>query len=471
MSDRPYRELKSKNRELKSKKKGSLYGFFTQSFALLFLSAGVICAIISGLIEYQVFNGLFPKSIGFQSFFLIPFLIVFAFETTKLFLVFYFEKFGKDENNRLKHPFLGYLRKMLIIISGLCTMIFCLFNLYNPDYDNQLKAAKDKHESDYQTRLDEINKRHEKSRLESRTSQQVEIDKWLKRMKEEERVKNSSGDFRGKNWIAHKEEYENAKKFSADEIKRIQVDQQKELAALFEDKKNGWDQIEKSLKIDIASDNKMLSSALQIMFQAIKGFPNYPKWTYLFCIVFLSVFITICLETTISASFTIYAINPAEIFEFSQGRIMSRSIFTAVSRVVPALATGIITSFSFWMILLAISSFLNDSEKNFYLSYITPPVFFGIVLAGCISKIVCDYISKIQDHVVWSKTLLKDWSEKGLATARDILVIAALNGFCGLLIGFLIKGDLTAGSPFAIGVAIAGVIAHVMIGSSTRKIS
>ncbi len=55
----------------------------------MFLFAGVVCGLISGLIEYEVFAELYKKVTGTSlRFFSIPLLIVFSLEVTKIFLVF-----------------------------------------------------------------------------------------------------------------------------------------------------------------------------------------------------------------------------------------------------------------------------------------------------------------------------------------------------------------------------------------------
>ena len=56
---------------------------------ILFLFAGVVCGLISGLIGYEVFAELYKKVTGTTlPFFSIPLLIVFSLEITKIFLVF-----------------------------------------------------------------------------------------------------------------------------------------------------------------------------------------------------------------------------------------------------------------------------------------------------------------------------------------------------------------------------------------------
>ena len=56
---------------------------------ILFLFAGVVCGLISGLIGYEVFAELYKKVTGATlPFFSLPLLIVFSLEITKIFLVF-----------------------------------------------------------------------------------------------------------------------------------------------------------------------------------------------------------------------------------------------------------------------------------------------------------------------------------------------------------------------------------------------
>ena len=72
---------------------GAVIRFFMNQFIclvyILFLFAGVVCGVISGFIEYEVFAELYKKITGTGlPFFSIPLLIVFSLEITKIFLVF-----------------------------------------------------------------------------------------------------------------------------------------------------------------------------------------------------------------------------------------------------------------------------------------------------------------------------------------------------------------------------------------------
>ena len=57
---------------------------------LVFIMAGVLAALVSALIEYQVFSELYIKVTNTSGFFkLIPLFLVIAFEVTKVFLIFF----------------------------------------------------------------------------------------------------------------------------------------------------------------------------------------------------------------------------------------------------------------------------------------------------------------------------------------------------------------------------------------------
>ena len=98
---------------------------------ILFLFAGVVCGVISGLIEYEVFTELYQKvTTTHLPLFSIPLLIIFSLEITKIFLVF-LDKQASLTNNE------GYLRDratfnrvriLLIGTSGLCPLIFSFYS-------------------------------------------------------------------------------------------------------------------------------------------------------------------------------------------------------------------------------------------------------------------------------------------------------------------------------------------------------
>ena len=76
------------------------FKIFIPILYVLFLIAGLICAVVSGLIEFKVFSGLYPQDISTTLYFSIPFLIVFAFEVSKVFLIFLHKHHSFHANSR-----------------------------------------------------------------------------------------------------------------------------------------------------------------------------------------------------------------------------------------------------------------------------------------------------------------------------------------------------------------------------------
>jgi hypothetical protein len=284
---------------------------------LIFILAGVISALVSALIEYEVFAELYQKNINKEYFYLsIPFLIVFAFETTKVFLIFLNKQYSKSENSTYltdKRHFLR-LRYALILISAVATLIFSFYNLHNPEYDREKIALNEKIEIKYNTLIDETNRSFD-SQYENETRQyisdnliqQAEIDK------QKGIYFRGSNEFRG-------EKYDEATKLKEKNLttisnisNRVENERRAAISALSQQKYDEIKSSETELKTSPNSGNKMLSSTLQI----INMVAEYPQWQYIAIIGFLSLILSIGLEYIIWSTFTILAINHGDIFDFS----------------------------------------------------------------------------------------------------------------------------------------------------------
>jgi uncharacterized protein YxeA len=278
--------------------------------------AGVLAALVSALIEYQVFSELYIKVTNTSGFFkLIPLFLVIAFEVTKVFLIFLNKQYTqRNETSYLKdkNHFL-ILRTTLIIFSVVATLIFSFYNLHNPEFESQK-----------QSELLKINNKYDKLKKDSDNSftnqyqNQIlpyEDDNKIQQDKinrQENIYKIGTTDYEGQKW----NEATNAKKENLKTITNIYANVEKERreknGSIETERSKEINKIESSLQTSTKSNNKMLGATLQIF----NGTVEFPQTQYLLLIGILSLLLSVGLEYIIWSSFTILSINHGEIFDF-----------------------------------------------------------------------------------------------------------------------------------------------------------
>ena len=283
---------------------------------LVFIMAGVLAALVSALIEYQVFSELYIKVTNTSGFFtLIPLFLVVAFEVTKVFLIFLNKQYTqRNETSYLKdkNHFL-ILRTTLIIFSVVATLIFSFYNLHNPEFESQKESE-----------LLKINNKYDKLKTDSDNSfttqyknqivpyEEDNIIQQNKINRQENIYKIGTTDYEGQKW----NEATNAKKDNLKTITNIYANVEKERREkneLIENQRSKEiNEIESTLQTSTKSNNKMLGATLQIF----NGTVEFPQTQYLFLIGILSLLLSVGLEYIIWSSFTILSINHGEIFEF-----------------------------------------------------------------------------------------------------------------------------------------------------------
>lgn len=281
-----------------------------------FIFAGIGSALVSGLIEYEVFAELFPKNIKESSnFYLsIPFLIVVAFEITKIFLIFLNKTYTESQNTaylKSKRMFFG-LRIALITISIVATLLFSFYNLHNPEYDNLLAKTKTEIEEDFMNQINRLNTSFDNQIDRQITPLNEDIQSYEGKMKTEENFKfKGRQEYRGPR-------YEEAKRLRTETENRrqqiiIELNKQRNqrISELNKLKNNKIEQQKSELKTSTSSGNKMLSATLQVINMEVE----FPQIQYILVIGVLSLLLSFGLEYIIWASFTVLAINHGDYFE------------------------------------------------------------------------------------------------------------------------------------------------------------
>ncbi len=268
---------------------------------LLFLCAGITCALLSGFIEYLVFAELLKKvSIW------IPILLATSLEVAKIFLAFYLKHVKNRNNegppkNKGLFTFLGGLRIALVIISFTFTLLFSFYNLHNPEYNTLLEEKGNQIRKQHDERVKDANEDFDKKMENSKS----EVDYWSNRMDEErtsgigQRYKDAQEEHKSAT-EEHETRRENYEGERRTQIENSRKARNEELAKL-----------EESLQSSRGVQNRMLSAMLQVIFLG----PNYPQEFYTVTILTLSILLTFALEGIIIGSHQILAMNHGAVFE------------------------------------------------------------------------------------------------------------------------------------------------------------
>ena len=273
---------------------GGVIRFFMNQFIclvyILFLFAGVVCGVISGFIEYEIFAELYKKITGTGFPFLsIPLLIVFSLEITKIFLVFLDKQANLTNNEGFISDRVTFnrVRILLIVTSGICTLIFSFYSLHNPEYEKQLAEKTQEVSSRYTEQLKQIDTEFEKRMA----GINAEVETWRQRL-DTEAQQVINGVSEGPRYKAYEKQYNQAIQNRDElrgELESNRLQQVKELNRAHEQKLAS---VAESLKDSQTVQNKMLSATLQVL----NSGPNYPQWQYLVTIVFISLLLTVALE-------------------------------------------------------------------------------------------------------------------------------------------------------------------------------
>ena len=287
---------------------------------ITFILAGIMSALVSALIEYEIFDELYQKNVAETDFlFSVPLLIVIAFESTKVFLIFLNKQYTKSgEESYLKDKaHFKVLRVVLITISVVATLIFSFYNLHNPEYDKVLAEEEAKIEKRY-TELKDIASKSFDEELERKTFQYVEDNK----IQQAEIDKQKGIYFRGTNEFRG-EKYDEATKLKAENFeninrvtKEVQSDRRQKIQELLDDEKREKEDAKNKLQTSSSAGNKMLTATLQILNMEAE----YPQIQYILLILLLSVLLSVGLEYIIWSAFTVLAINHGDLFQLDINR-------------------------------------------------------------------------------------------------------------------------------------------------------
>lgn len=294
------------------------FRLFVPLIYLTFILAGILCALVSGLIEYEVFAELYQKNFGESKWiiFSVPFLVVFSFEIVKVFLIFLNKQSDMSANSHYakdKSHFLR-LRYILIFISFLCTLIYSFYNLQNPEYENVLKYEKEKLGSKYEKLETQVNESLN-NQLELQTKQYKDDNI----IQQEEIDRQKTIYFRGSNEFRG-EKYEEATKLKNQNLTKIdeitanvEKDRIQQISNLEVEKQKEIKAAENELSNSASAGNKMLTATLKILNLNTK----FPEWQYISLVGIISLILSIGLEYIIWSVFTVLAMNHGEIFDFS----------------------------------------------------------------------------------------------------------------------------------------------------------
>ena len=274
----------------------------------MFLFAGVVCGLISGLIEYEVFAELYKKVTGTSlHFFSIPLLIVFSLEVTKIFLVFLDKQASLTNNDGYISDRVTFnrIRILLISTSCICTLIFSFYSLHNPEYEKQLTEKTQELRNHYTQQLEQID-----TEFNQRIAGiDTEVEMWRQRLDiEAQDVINGVSE--GPQYKAYEKQYNQAVQKRDEQRRQHESERFQQITELNGAHEEKLRNVAEDLKNSRTVQNKMLSATLQVL----NSGPNYPQWQYLVAIVLISILLTVALESVIICSFRVLAIYHGELF-------------------------------------------------------------------------------------------------------------------------------------------------------------
>jgi len=273
-----------------------------------FIVAGIVSAVVSALIEFETFAGLFIKSSFGKFNSLIPALIVFTFETSKVYLIYMNKSFKITSNEHYlsdKRHFLT-LRYALISISVLATLIFSFYNLREPEYDKMLAEKSQNIAQIKEVQRQDINRIYD----EKLNRQLQPIDQAI--MEYEGRMTTEEGyKFKGR------QEYRGPRYKEAQRLKESSLDRRLQVITVNENERiQALNKLEDEIKQKISNEENNLSTVsksgnkmLLATLQTINLKNTFPEWQYLIIIAFISIMLSIGLEYIIWAAFTTLAID------------------------------------------------------------------------------------------------------------------------------------------------------------------
>lgn len=270
--------------------------------SFLFIMASLASVIVSGLIEYQVISEFYQKHIDSSFFYvLIPIMIVMAFEISKLFLIFFHkqadisnvERYEKSRNQFVT------IRFILIFVSFLCTFFFTYYNLYNPEFENQMSIIKEDINEQYNTILNKINQDYE----DEMSRYQKQVDYWTEKLARESRNVGPGGVNEGPIFRSYERKLKDAKETLAEMQVALSNQRNQKIAELENWKQAQIDKAAEITKASSVSHQQMIASALK-MFN-----PNYPVSLYVLSIFVITLLISMSLELIIWAGFTFVVIR------------------------------------------------------------------------------------------------------------------------------------------------------------------
>ena len=194
---------------------------------------------------------------------------------------------------------------LLILTSGICTLIFSFYSLHNPEYEKQLtestRAASNRHTEQLKQIDTEFNKRM--------AGINAEVEMWRQRL-DTEAQKVMNGVSEGPRYKAYEKQYNQAIQ-NRDELRgQLESDRLQQTQELNRAHEQKLVNITESLKNSRTVQNKILSATLQVL----NSDANYPQWQYLVVSVLISILLTVALESVIICSFRVLAIYHGELF-------------------------------------------------------------------------------------------------------------------------------------------------------------
>ena len=286
---------------------------FTHSLYVAFILAGVASAIVSSVAEFEIIRAFYPQH-GILDVTTFAVLVVLVLEVVKVFLVFFNRAYSNanSESYAAVRPIFNSIRYTLVIISLISMQLFTLYGLNNPEYESQLARAQASLRASHNEHVGQINASFTSRKKDQFALDDADVQLWRAKMEFE--MNNVVGrTWEGKYFGSHKGRFEEAKKLQGDNQRQLEIERLNAVSRQDSAFRTELETVKGRLKTDPASQNRVLSAALQV----INGGPEYGYWQYALAVMIVSVLLSVTLESTIWVVFTALAITYGDTFTSS----------------------------------------------------------------------------------------------------------------------------------------------------------
>lgn len=404
---------------------------------VVFIFAGIGCAVISGMIEYSVVSEILPKYS-----FIIPLCIVLSFEVSKVFLIYFNEKsILLKTKTKEELSILILLRRGLVMVSAFCTLLFTFYNLYNPNHAELINKEIARETQGYLNIRQQFVANQSKEKGEMLEPYRAAISRVDSDLEREKNFRYSDGTYVGPRYKQILERRSESVENLNIAIKKISEQQNKDLAEFDKSHQLKIKTLEQEVLNNMAANAKYDNKIVAALLMTIWNQAEYPRSMYILISVIISLTISIGLEGVIYAAFKVFSMTPSDWLGNDIEIIQQNSFQLKFIRPIFA-----------GMLFFCCWALLNVTTGNLLRPSLT--LIIVMVFTGAFSIIISDKVSSSQSKK--SKPNIFDKiKEKSIMTVTSTMTTAVLAFFAAMIIGATIPNVQNISSVFDFGIFVA----------------